>query len=222
MTTAPRKLPPHVRVREFAQGWHAIWDIDGDGFFFVSRVDGRQKLSDYSLIDSNQGWTTEADATAAFWKHYDEQPENQPPADQKYASPGYRAGYAAGLASAEGVIASLTARVAAMEGRPLGHVHVAPQPATDGEPVWIRPTIENAEPFVKPPAPPEPVVGVEYGLADTYRNDSRRWKLFGDGTAAYSSGGHNWEQHSKALGEEVESCIRTGELVPVTGKDGAQ
>lgn len=170
--------------------------------------------------------------------------ENQPPADQKYTSPGYRAGYAGGLASAEGVIAFLTARVAALEGRPLGHVHVASQSATDCEPVWIRPTIENAEPFVKPPAPPEPVrvayalgdlppggtppsppepvVGVVYRMADAQSDDSQRWKWIGEGKAASSWTPGVWLNPNEMLGAAVATLIRSGKLVPVTGKEGAQ
>lgn len=120
MTTPNRPLPQGVEIREFENGWHAY------------RLPTEDRPWPEVLLHPCQGdhfsceveyWTkhqvryrsTESDAIAAFWAWFDLQPENQAKAETKYDSPGYRAGYAAGLESAERVISELTARVAALE-----------------------------------------------------------------------------------------------------------
>lgn len=205
MTTAPRPLPPGVEIREFENGWHAYrlptperpWPEvllhPGHGDDFAGDVE-------YWTKHQVSRRPTKADATAAFWKWHDEQPENQAKGTVILDdNPDAPAGDVAKLWSA---LASLTARVAALEGRR----------------EWIRPTIENVEPFVKPPAPPEPVVGVVYRMADA-PGDARRWKWLGDGKVEFSWGDGKWSTRHHVTASEVADCIRTGDLVPVTKEE---
>lgn len=205
MTTPTRPLPPGVEIREFAKGWHAIWDFDESGFFRVSRLDGRKKLCDFSLIDSNQGFDSEADATAAFWAWHDKQPENQPKGEVRREPPGYIDGVLDGMDLCKPIITSLaeqkkelTARVAALEAKS------APLPSPSAE-VPHR----------------EPVVGMVYRIKDAAGTpaSSGRWLLMPNGEVKFNEGTDDdprWED-SGTTGMELRSFVASGYFVPVPG-----
>ncbi len=185
---------------------------------------------------------------------------------------------------------SALAAFRAKEVRPLGHVHVAPQSATDGEvikslmeererlwdviswalgengefptrqpgegaywwrkemsrrlgakgdtkpplpsttsevahppePVRVAYALGDLPPGDTPPSPPEPVVGVVYMRKNA--NDTARWMCCGPlGWMFTPKTGSDWYPHDRAssVAASCESCIRSGKLVPVTGKEGA-
>ncbi len=115
MTTPTRPLPPGVEIQRLENGWFPS-RRQSDGNYVYMNNWGQWGPFASSVLGAG-GWTTDVAAKAAFWAHHDAQPKNQAKGEPKYDSPGYRAGYAAGLESAERVISDLTARVAALEGK---------------------------------------------------------------------------------------------------------
>ena len=192
MTTPTRPLPPgvaHVSATAPQVLWLCVSDESSDNdLAFPSDPSEVTWAADHCPV-----------ACGVRYVRADAQPENQPPAEQKYASPGYRAGSAAGLESAERVISELTARVAALEEK-------AQVEAPVKSPVKA-PVKAQAE-----PAHREPVVGMAYMERCCW------WRLTADGDIEFNYGTDkdpDWKSSRGLDQDEFRSEVAKGTLVPV-------